>query len=266
VGSGAEAWGSGCTSAVRSWTSIAVTSGSKTIPAAAPGFGSASLRSRSDAPRVDDCSDGEREGFRDIGAYPDIAGCSGGFGVPGIHRSNPGIAPACGVFTYDTTLPACDRNAGDDSPNPDGSGCNVQDLCADGWHVCRDAWDVADNSPTGCEGATTLGDAPLFFASRQTSTGCGVCATGTRVDCDSMACAEDCAQTAATSNDFFGCGNFGATSPISGCGPLDRFSHDDCSGLAGSPWTCESRYCEAYTVRKLGAPYGGVLCCRDGLT
>ena len=68
----------------------------------------------------------------------------------------------------------------------------------------------------------------------------------------------------------FGCGNFGATAPILGCGPLDRFSHNLCSGLAGSPWSCDlpgpaddSGLCEAFAIRKSDVSHGGVLCCRD---
>jgi len=77
-------------------------------------------------------------------------------------------------------------------------------------------------------------------------------------------------QTARTSNDFFGCGNFGSEAT---CGPLDRFSNDLCFGLAGSPWSCDAStpaddngLCEAYTVTKTGSRFGGVLCCRDTCT
>ncbi|HVO27938.1 MAG TPA: hypothetical protein VMW56_30375, partial [Candidatus Margulisiibacteriota bacterium] len=47
------------------------------------------------------CADGQREGFVDESAYPDIAGCGGGWSIPGIHTVNPGAAPACGIPTYD---------------------------------------------------------------------------------------------------------------------------------------------------------------------
>ena len=209
------------------------------------------------------CADGQREGFTDIDGAPNIAGCSGAWTIPGIHAANPGTAPACAVATYDTVTPACGRTSGDDGPNPAGVGCNVQDLCAQGWHVCLGASDVGSHSRTGCQGATNAADPPRFFASRQSSTGCGSCATGTQTGCDSGSCASGCAQTADTSNDFFGCGNFGASSPLTDCSPLDRFSHDECSGLSDSSWSCDSRYCEAYTVVKLDSTFGGVLCCRD---
>lgn len=219
------------------------------------------------------CADGQREGFTDLAMYPDIAGCDGAWTIPGIHTDAPGTAPACpGVAATDTTVPACGRSTGDDSANPLGTGCNVADLCAVGWHVCTGAADVARSSPTGCAGATGSDDGPLFFATRQSSTGCGQCATGTRTDaaCDSASCTPGCLQTAATSNDFFGCGNIGSSPPADVCGPLDRFSQDLCSGLAGSPWTCnlttmadDNGLCEAYTVTKTDVSHGGVACCRD---
>src|SRR5437879_2912205 len=58
------------------------------------------------------CSDGEREGFTDLARWPDIAGCSGGFTVPGLVAANPGTA--CGLATFDTLTPSCERKAGDD--------------------------------------------------------------------------------------------------------------------------------------------------------
>jgi hypothetical protein len=216
------------------------------------------------------CADGQREGFRDISVWPDIAGCAGGWRIPGLHTENPGTAPACpGLPTYDTLTPACGRQGGDDGPLPGGAGCNVADLCAEGWHVCASDAEVASRSPTGCVGATRENDQPLFFATRQSTNGCAVCANGTSTgpECDSASCEAGCMQTARTSNDFFGCGNFGAEAT---CGPLDRFSHDLCSGLAGSPWSCDAPtpaddngLCEAYTAIKTGSRYGGVLCCRD---
>lgn len=209
------------------------------------------------------CADRQREGFTDVQQYPDIAGCSGAWDIPGIQGANPGTSPQCNTATYDTATPACNRVSGDDSPNPSGTGCNVQDLCAQGWHVCTGTSDVSSHSPLGCQGVTQPQDPPLFFASRQASVGCGICATGTATDCDSTSCRTGCAQTPAVSNDFFGCGNFGSPSPSTECGPLDRFSGDNCAGLPGSSWACSSSDCEAYTVIKTSSTFGGVLCCRD---
>jgi len=194
------------------------------------------------------CSDGEREGFLDRKTYPRIAGCSGGWSIPGVLGS--------------TLSPACGRQAGDDSSNPNGNGCNVADLCAVGWHVCSTASDVAANSPTGCAGAAPVSG--LFFATRQSSTGCGVCATGSAVggSCNSWSCIAGCQQTDDISNDLFGCGSLGAI-PQSVCSPLDHFSGNLCDAL-GFPWSCGSDgYREAYNAVKGSPSGGGVLCCKD---
>lgn len=215
------------------------------------------------------CADGSREGFTNLNANPNIAGCSGGWSIPGVMATNPGVAPACGnVVTHNTVTPACGRMGGDDGLNPNGNGCNVADLCAAGWHVCTTSADITAHSPSVCGNATTPTDPPLFFVSRQSSNGCGVCATGTRTDadCNASACTQGCAQTAVTSNDIFGCGNFGATSPIVDCGPITRFGNDQCGGLGGSNWSCndaDGGFCEAYVVTHAGPQFGGALCCRD---
>ena len=215
------------------------------------------------------CADGDREGFVDLTTHADIAGCSGGWSVPGVMLESPGTAPECpSVPTFDTASPACGRTAGNHSPNPSGGGCNVADLCADGWHVCTGAADIAAHSPSGCKGATLAGDPPLFFTSRQSSNGCEDCATGTGTgaNCNSSSCTTGCAQTANTSNDVFGCGNLGDPGPFSGGGPLDRFTYNECGALAGTSWSCTddgSGNCEAFVIVHGGADHGGVLCCRD---
>ncbi|MEI8256123.1 MAG: hypothetical protein WCJ30_10680 [Deltaproteobacteria bacterium] len=195
------------------------------------------------------CADGQREAFGDRARYPDITACSGGFDIPGLARP---------------TSPACGRAAGDDGPNPLGTGCAASDLCAVGWHVCTSAGDVASHSVDGCAGA---GDAPpgTFYASRQTGPGCLQCATGSAGDCTALDCRTDCAPTAITTNDIFGCGNVGSI-PQNSCAPLDRSGNNLCSMLP-APWACgtgpgadvrESEY-----VSKPGSDAGGVLCCRD---
>ncbi len=197
------------------------------------------------------CSDGTREGFRDQQSYPNIAGCSGGWSIPGLLSS--------------TTSPACQHQAGNDSPNPSGIGCNVADLCVDGWHVCSTSAEVADDSLTGCVGATPSGAPNLFFASRQSSTGCGVCATGTRTDsdCDPHTCTRGCLQTDFTANDVFGCGNVGRTDGMVDCGVLDHYSSDACRALPSS-WSCGGApgFNEAAIVTKGSSSDGGVLCCK----
>ena len=196
------------------------------------------------------CSDGTREGFVEVGAYPNIAGCSGGFSVPGL---------------LDALTPTCGFIAGNSSSNPGGVGCSAADLCALGFHICKGAADVQSRSPTGCNGAASV--PALFFATRQSSTGCGLCALGTGTDpsiCNGCSCAGDCAQTSLIANDLFGCGSLG--SDATSCGVLDRTSQDGCSAL-GAPWSCDGptgNGCdEANVVTKGGSAGGGVLCCSD---
>jgi len=224
-------------------------------------------------PSVVGCADGTREGFVDMAANPQIAGCSGGWSIPGVMLQNPGTAPQCpSVPTFDTRSPACDRMGGNDGPNPDGVGCNVADLCANGWHVCTGAADVENHAPNGCATATLAADPPLLFVSRQSSNGCCACASGTRTDsdCDALECTTGCAQTADTANDVFGCGNFGeppdGTDPFVDCGPLDRSTSNLCAFLQGSSWSCDddgSGLCEGFAIVHGGSDYGGALCCRD---
>jgi hypothetical protein len=220
------------------------------------------------------CADGQREGFVDTVAYPDIAGCGGGWTIPGVSLFAPAAAPACpGLVPEDTRHPACDHGAGDDGANPTGTGCNVADLCAPDWHVCLDAPDVLTASGgEGCVDATQSGDPPLFFATRQSSTGCGVCATGDRTDatCTSLSCASGCLQTEAVSNDVFGCGNIGSGAG-GACTPIDRFSQNLCGSLTAQGWACndptsadDTGTCEIFTVVHSNPDTGGVLCCRDG--
>ena len=223
-----------------------------------------------DAPvNLTGCADGTREGFTDITTFPDIAGCSGGFRIPGVMPFNPPTAPACPTFaTSDSVHPACNLQAGNTGAVPSGAGCNVADLCEVGWHVCNGSDDVMSRSPSGCTGATQPTDPPLFFATRQSSNGCYDCATGTRTDsdCNSMSCTTGCLETADTSNDVFGCGNFGKPQPFTDCDPLDVTSDNLCIALSGTGWSCTddgSGFCEAYAIVHTDSSNGGVLCCRD---
>jgi hypothetical protein len=220
------------------------------------------------------CSDGQREGFLEAATYPDIAGCGGAWTIPGASLFAPAEAPSCpGLVPVDTRTPACDHGAGDDGTNPSGTGCNVADLCAPGWHVCLDAPDVTTASGgAGCGDATQAGGPLLFFLTRQSSTGCGVCATGdsTEANCTSLTCASGCLQTEAISNDVFGCGNYGSA-PSGVCSPLNSFSSNLCSSLASQGWSCDDPssvdnggVCELFTVLHADPATGGVLCCRDG--
>ncbi len=181
-------------------------------------------------PPAPGCADGTREGFLDGSTYPDLAACSGGFSLPGI------VSPGG---------PRCGRQAGNTGANPGGVGCAVDDLCAEGWHVCATAAEVGARTRTGCLDAVPISAIePLFFATRQSGPGYAQCGPG--------------------SNDVFGCGNLGGP-PAPSCAPLNAFGNDHCSLLA-APWACSGGgdgLLEAQTVVKLGPAKGGVLCCRD---
>ncbi len=169
------------------------------------------------------CADGEREGFTDAAAYPHVAACAGGFALPGLRT---------------TIAPACERAAGDDGAVPDGAGCNVADLCADGWHVCVGAAEVGARTANSCAAA---GDG--FFVTRQSGPGGAACGDG--------------------ANDIFGCGAVGQAVTDASCAPLDRFSFDLCSALP-APWSCGADGAvEADAVAKAGADAGGALGCRE---
>ena len=196
------------------------------------------------------CADGEREGFVDTSTWPDIAACGGAWSVGGV--------------VSELLTPTCDRQAGDDFANLDGQGCNVSDLCAEGWHVCASSSEVDDRSSTGCEGAATDPIEPAFYIARQSGTGCGQCATGTTTGgaCNSpSSCLSGCEPSVFLSNDVFGCGNLGAT-PNGSCAPLNAFSHNNCNALL-PPWACSGSTIEAANIAKSGPEHGGVLCCRD---
>ena len=192
------------------------------------------------------CSDGTREGYLDVALYPKIAACSGGWSVPGV---------------LSTKTPQCGRMAGNSSANPSGIGCNVADLCALGFHVCTGPAEVKERSATGCGGAAP--GPGLFFATRQSSTGCDTCALGNNMNpnvCNGMSCQTGCAQTSITSNDLYGCGSKGVV--VSTCSTLNRASGDQCLTL-GAPWSCPNDIGEANVVVKTSSVGGGVLCCAD---
>ena len=120
---------------------------------------------------------------------------------------------------------------------------------------------MAALSPTGCTGAAVTPG--LFFATRQSGTGCGVCSLGTSTDpfvCNSSNCVMGCAQTMATANDLFGCGTLGLADTE--CGALTQTSANLCGAL-GPPWSCTDSIGEALDVTKAGSDGGGVLCCVD---
>jgi len=193
---------------------------------------------RSDAaPATSGCSDGTREAFIDAVRFPSVAGCSGGWSVPG-------------VLTVRSMAPECTRTAGNDSSNPSGAGCTVEDLCADGWHVCRDASELTLADVT-CQDAgigpvTASGGA--FFATRQRGTAPTGCSPGATTG----------------SNNLHGCGNIGRLEDPGCAPPFDR-QIESTVCAANPPWVCSdptSIMNEAMVVTKSGSEAGGVLCCR----
>jgi hypothetical protein len=181
------------------------------------------------------CSDGTREGFRDFKNWPNIAGCSGAWRLPGL------IDPA-------TRVPHCLRVAGNDSRNPEGLDCSAADLCAPTWHACLNGPDVVSHSPTGgCESIVSPGEEALFVVMAGASPQ-GVCYPDP-----------------AATNDIHGCGSIGQNES-GGCPPLDRrMGFSDCAATKGV-WECGTAadsLSEAKLVIKPGSSLGGVLCCKD---
>jgi hypothetical protein len=153
--------------------------------------------------------------------------------------------------TEQSLAPGCARAAGNDGSNATGTGCTVEDLCADGWHVCRGASELTQIGVTCQDSGITPGTAAggaVFFATRQRGTaptGCSVEAT-------------------TGSNNLHGCGNFGRVEDPGCAPPLDRqLENTGCT--ANPPWSCNdptSIMTEAMVATKPGSTRGGVLCCR----
>jgi len=183
------------------------------------------------------CADGTREAFADQARFPAIAGCAGGWSVPGL-------------LTERSMAPGCARAAGNHGSNATGIDCTVEDLCADGWHVCRGASELTLMG-VACRDsgiAPAPGGGAMFFATRQR----GTAPTG---------CSPDATMG---SNNLHGCGNFGRGEDPGCAPPLDRqIEHTVCA--ANPPWSCTdptSIMTEAMVATKPGSTAGGVLCCR----
>ncbi len=173
------------------------------------------------------CSDGTREGFVDLATYPNIAACAGAWSLAGLAS---------------TTSPACNRASGNSGSNLDGKDCNAADLCQGGWHVCNDVDDVKAKLGAGTCAGAEIANANAFFAMRQSGPGALMCAKGT--------------------NDLFGCGDVGTPPDAATCGPVTKFSGDQCGALP-TTWACPDGTNEVGTVTKTANDGGGVLCCRD---
>ncbi len=192
------------------------------------------LASVSGPPQDIGCADGTREGFTDVTAWPGIAGCSGAWNMPGLLGES-------------RREPRCARRAGNTGRNPFGLECTVADICAEKWHVCQDSLDVAQHSPTDCEGAAPAGS-EIFFLVQSGASPLGVCSPDP-----------------GAANDLHGCGTLGQPEAQT-CEPLERrMGFADCLATGGL-WACggaADHLNEANLVIKRGIAQGGVLCCRD---
>jgi len=210
------------------------------------------------------CADGTREAFADRSVFPDIAGCAGPWGIPGIFPAvPPSTAAACATLGNSTTTAPVD-----------GAGCASSNLCAIGWHVCGGGEIMPRTADVGC---AVAGIPPFsFFAAAVSGPGCFRCAlpsyTVTGATCTNAACSNDCRSSSCSlacrasdslNNDFFGCGTIGYTNS-NACDGLDRNPGNGCEALPGTTWRCTGETSESRNVTKLGSANGGVLCCRDG--
>ncbi|MEJ7730572.1 MAG: hypothetical protein WKG00_15295 [Polyangiaceae bacterium] len=200
----------------------AVGSGSAGAGAAGPGTGGSAVA-------LVGCDDGEREAYRDIAAEPNIAGCSGDFQLWGLEGK------------------ICRDVVGDDG-GP-GYGCQMDDLCADDWHVCRSAAEVMEHtSSDACPGDVPPG---MFFATRQSMTD-GHCTTNGK-------------------DDVVGCGELGEVIKTEHeCSPLNRYlTLEICDSPDGDSWDCGDASARGADVLEgetfvITSPEGGgVLCCPD---
>ncbi|MDP3274949.1 MAG: MXAN_6577-like cysteine-rich protein [Deltaproteobacteria bacterium] len=199
------------------------------------------------------CADGTREAFADRTMFPNIAACSGPWGLPGIFPSIPAAPLAVCATLGNSSLTA----------PVNGAGCSSSNLCARGWHICNGGEVSPRTASMGCAASTY--PAGTFFAAAVSGTGCGRCAlrtgTVTGAMCTSSSCTADCRESGDLNNDLFGCGAIG--SGVTGaCDRLDRSSGNNCGSIP-APWVCGGDVMESRTVTKIGSAAGGVLCCRD---
>ncbi|MCG3174227.1 MAG: hypothetical protein GMKNLPBB_02455 [Myxococcota bacterium] len=175
------------------------------------------------------CSDGKHEGVND--GYT-IFACKGGWDAAGVD-----------------TPSRCGRKAGDDSSNPNGTGCSAADLCATGFHLCDGKNDIAKYG-----GCNLRNWEQGFWMTSQNSENSNACAGGGY-------------------QDVYGCGTLGR-SVSQGCSPLTRRSTAACYNerywnapdilFGDDGWSCSGSYTEeGRYIKHAGGRNGGVLCCRD---
>ena len=130
----------------------------------------------------------------------------------------------------------------------------VADLCAEGWHVCLDALELAGLSETCAPAVAPALNNQVFFATRQHGSANGMCVAATAAN---------------SSNNIHGCGNFGtveSAAQSASCAPLVPFRLEQagCFNIVG--WACgtdPNSTTELNDATKPSSAAGGVLCCRD---
>ena len=159
--------------------------------------------------------------------------CKGAWDEPGLNKSNI----------------ACNRGAGDDdAARPEGNGCTIQDLCAEGFHVCVDRHEV--NQHGGCNGLVKLENG--FWATRQKSASYG--SGNYTINCEPQP---------EQPNNFFGCGNAGRSPGDTSCYPLTQVAVNSCAeDMEEQSWYCPDSSQE-YNVVTHGKGDGGIICCAD---
>ncbi len=186
-------------------------------------------------PPTSGCADGTREGLVDAGAFQRVAACQGAFNVAGLRWSQSRT---------------CDGGGGNAGANVSGQGCSAIDLCAPGWHICKNKEDFS-TAGGDCKSAVA-GLPEVFYASGQPVAGGAMC-TANAGDVDGT-------------NDLFGCGNGNVKAPSGSCTPpWNATLGDGCSGtngLGSPPWSCTAGSDERSNAVK-GPGVGGVLCCKD---
>ena len=167
------------------------------------------------------CADGARELMVDPEAEPHIAGCAGSWDMPGLGDAGP----------------QCGRMAGDDFMTP-GTMCGVEDLCAEGWHVCKSEEEVVDRLQGQL--CTGMNGEPQFWLTKHSST--------------ALACT-----IPSEPGNIFGCGTVGQTAD---CMLPKVLLHTFCGPTTDLPtWSCGTTGDdESISVMK-GPGGGGVLCC-----
>ncbi len=191
----------------------------------------------------------------DIDASPSPLGCSDG--TAEVLFAEGGLAACDGAWSIRGVVteepPACDRAAGNDGLNVPGTGCNVSDLCAAGWHVCLGASDVAahgnDSPCSEIKPPDPDGGDQYIYLTRQ----------GGNAE-------QSCSPDGSTEggDDAWGCGTLGLLA--TDCMPLDRhLALGEDTGGCGVFFDCgEDPAAEGLNVSKPEEKGGGVLCCRDG--